>query len=91
MKKPLTFRKSIDSLLDLKNSKFKKFKKNNKLNYTSIMIMEHAIKLPLYSNIEAYISGKKQNNVIKNINNNARSECVRVVPTPSQVGMPLCA
>ena len=70
MKKPLPFRKSIDSLLDLKISKFKKFKKNNKLNYTSIMIMEHAIKLPLYSNIEAYISGIKQNNVIKNINNN---------------------
>ena len=69
LKKPLPFRNSIDSLLDLKNSRFKKFKQNNKLNYTTIMIMEYAIKLPLYSKIEVYVSANKQSNVIKNINN----------------------
>ena len=52
----------IDSLLTIKKLKFKNFQKLKKSNKTSNLIIDHAIKLPLYSKLETYISRLKQNN-----------------------------
>lgn len=56
------FKKTIDSLLKIKKLEFENFKKLKKSNKTSNLVIEYAIKLPLYSKTEAYISGTKQNN-----------------------------
>ncbi len=66
---PLTFRNIIDSLLILKIDRFNNFKKTNKLNIISELILEYAIKLPLYSKIEAYLSLYKQTNRLNEVNN----------------------
>ena len=65
---PANFKKLIDSLLKLKKLKFDNFKKLKKLNKTSITIINNAIKLPLYSKMEAYISGIKQKNLLNTLN-----------------------
>jgi len=59
---PDIFKMIIDSLLTIKKLKFKNFQKLKKSNKTSNLIIDHAIKLPLYSKLETYISGLKQNN-----------------------------
>ena len=59
---PDVFKDIIDSLLTIKKLKFKKFQKLKKSNKTSNLIIEYAIKLPLYSKLETYISVLKQNN-----------------------------
>lgn len=59
---PDIFKMIIDSLLTIKKLKFKNFQKLKKSNKTSNLIIDHAIKLPLYSKLETYISRLKQNN-----------------------------
>ena len=59
---PDVFKNTIDSLLTIKKLKFQKFQKLKKSNKTSNLIIEYAIKLPLYSKLETYVSGLKQNN-----------------------------
>ncbi len=66
---PLTFKNIIDSLLIFKIDRFNNFKKTNKLNAISELILEYAIKLPLYSKIEAYLSIYKQTNRLNQVNN----------------------
>ena len=50
------FKKLLDSLLNNKINNYKKFLKNNKITRTSKLILENAIKLPIYSSFETYIS-----------------------------------
>tara|TARA_B110000914_G_scaffold226476_1_gene251888 strand:- start:1476 stop:2762 length:1287 start_codon:yes stop_codon:yes gene_type:complete len=50
------FIRTIDSLLELKLDEFLKFKKSNKINQSSEVVLEYAIKLPLYLNVEYFIS-----------------------------------
>lgn len=59
---PDVFKNTIDSLLTIKKLKFQKFQKLKKSNKTSNLIIEYAIKLPLYSKLETYISGLEQIN-----------------------------
>ena len=68
-KNPIVFRNIIDSLLKNKINRFNSFQKTNKLNMVSELILEYAIKLPLYSKIEAYLSIYKHTNQINIINN----------------------
>ena len=56
---PYNFKNIIDSLLNIKQLQFEDFKKLKKSNKTSELIIEHAIKLPLYLKLEAYLSGLK--------------------------------
>jgi hypothetical protein len=48
----INFIKTIDSLI----IEFSKFKKFNKTNQSTELILEYAIKLPIYSNVEYFIS-----------------------------------
>ena len=68
-KNSLIFKNTIDSLLSYKINRFNNFQKTNKLNTISKLILEYAIKLPLYSKIEAYLSINKQTNLLNTINN----------------------
>ena len=56
----LEFYALIDSLLKNKILKFEKFSSNLKLNKTSSLIIENAIKLPLLSHIESYLFKNKK-------------------------------
>lgn len=78
----IEFYEIIDSILNYKTLKFKKFTSNVKLNKTSSLIIENAIKLPLLSHIERYLFKNKAqydlnfnlfNNYRKNINFNNES------------------
>jgi len=53
------FLKTVDSLLKIKNNNFIKFKNSNKTNKSTKLILEYAIKLPIYSSVETYISNLK--------------------------------
>ena len=66
-KKPHEFSKIIDSLLQIKMLKFDNFKKLKRSNSTSNQILYNAIKLPLYSKKEAYISNVKNKNNLNEI------------------------
>tara|TARA_B100000929_G_scaffold99525_1_gene78198 strand:- start:284 stop:1675 length:1392 start_codon:yes stop_codon:yes gene_type:complete len=66
---PLQFRKIIDSLLSYKITRFKIFQKTNRLNNISQLILDYAIKLPLYSKKETYLSIYKQTGKLNEINN----------------------
>jgi len=68
-KNPLIFRNIIDSLLTFKINRFNSFQKTNKLNSVTELILEYAIKLPLYSKIETFLSIYKQTNLLNEINN----------------------
>ena len=52
----MNFIKTIDSLINIKIIEFSKFKKFNKTNQSTELILEYAIKLPIYSNVEYFIS-----------------------------------
>ena len=66
-KKPNEFSKIIDSLIQIKMLKFDNFKKLKRSNSTSNQILYNAIKLPLYSKKEAYISNVKNKNNLNEI------------------------
>ena len=66
-KKPHEFSKIIDSLIQIKMLKFDNFKKLKRSNSTSNQILYNAIKLPLYSKKEAYISNVKNKNNLNEI------------------------
>lgn len=66
-KKPNEFSKIIDSLIQIKMLKFDNFKKLKRSNSTSNQILYNAIKLPLYSKKEAYISNLKNKNNLNEI------------------------
>ena len=52
----MNFIETIDSLIKIKIIEFSKFKKFNKINQSTELILEYAIKLPIYSNVEYFIS-----------------------------------
>ena len=65
--KPNIFKKLIDSLLAIKNNSYENFNKITKLTSIEKLIIENAIKLPLYTKMETYISLKIKNNNLYNI------------------------
>ena len=65
--KPKIFKKLIDSLLTIKNKNYKNFNRITKLTSIEKLIIENAIKLPLYTKMETYISLKIKNNNLYNI------------------------
>ena len=66
-KTPKEFSKIIDSLIDIKMLKFNNFKKLKRSNSISNLILKNAIKLPLYSKKEAYISTQNNKNNLNEI------------------------
>ena len=66
-KTPKEFSKIIDSLIDIKMLKFDNFKKLKRSNSISNLILKNAIKLPLYSKKEAYISTQNNKNNLNEI------------------------
>ena len=67
-KKPILFKKLVDSLLLKKNNNYKTFKKQIKLTITEKLIIANAIKLPLYTKMETYASINRNNNFFKTKN-----------------------
>jgi len=55
------FKKIIDSLLKNKTDEYVRFIKNNSTTKTTKLILKHAIKLPVYSSLETYISNLELN------------------------------
>ena len=55
------FKKITDSLLKNKTDEYVRFIKNNSTTKTTKLILKHAIKLPVYSSLETYISNLELN------------------------------